>query len=101
MVKISIYVAAAVTTPNFIQKTGTTYEIDTTGTFVSPGIKVGNFYVFGTDTQDISNAFSNAQAAVRNKSNGTQSAFYFTATRLFGTNDVQVGINATIKELKV
>ena len=101
MVKISIYGGSTVTTPTWTQKAGTEWETDTTGTFVSPGLLVGEFYVNGTDTQDLSDAFSNIQTAVRNKANGTQTAFYFTATRLFGANDIDVAISVGIREVSV
>jgi len=101
MVKISIYGGSTVTTPTWSQKLGTNFESDTTGTFVSPGLLVGEFYVNGADTQSLADAFSNVQMAVRNKANGTQTAFYFTATRLFGANDVEIAVSIGIREITV
>ena len=101
MVKISIYGGSTVTTPTWSQKLGTNFESDTTGTFVSPGLLVGEFYVNGADTQSLADAFSNVQRAVRNKANGTQTAFYFTATRLFGANDVEIAVSIGIREITV
>ncbi len=99
MVKISIYGGSTITTPTWVQKPGTEWEVDTAGTFTSPGLLVGEFFVNGVDTQDLSDAFANVQTAVRNKADGTQASFYFTATRLFGVNDVEIAISAGIRGL--
>jgi hypothetical protein len=98
-VKIGVYGGGEIAGGSWDQKPGTLFESNTTGTVGTPGLKIAEYFVNATQIIDTSSRFSNSQNAIKNKADGTQPLFYFTATKLVGTNDVSTQLSITFKDV--
>jgi len=100
-IKMEVYFGGDITGGTWATQFGKTAEVNSTGTVSTFGVKLSEWYVNGTGDFDIEESFTNAiTGAVRNKSNGEQALYFFVATRLYGTNDIEVGMSVQWKEVE-
>jgi hypothetical protein len=98
-VKVSIYQSGFISGGDWIQKANTLFETNLNGTIAVPGLKIVEYFVNASHTADVSKTFANAQNAIKNKADGTQQIFYFTAQKLVGANDISVQASVSAKDV--
>jgi hypothetical protein len=99
MTKIRAYTSGFLQNGLWELKNFTTIEKNNSADIIVPGLQIAEYYVNGSSVIDASTTFTNPSVALKNKADGTQNFIYFTAQRLYGVNDISVGISVVAKEV--